>query len=208
MTTTRDALTQTFNQTTNNKDMKAYQIKGLYTIELMDAAPTTYEVFADELTTLAPSRQDWDMAKHLCPELELMASDPDDGPHNIYTDGEFYYYCLELLTPKSLRFPYRKQDGGHLSVTPRQVWLRSYMVVTGGITEPAEVDEVMADGQCGFPSLASAVTASLLDRFTQDLLSADNTCYGCYGERTHGLTQAACKNCGGAGFISLAPKDI
>jgi hypothetical protein len=182
--------------------MKPFQIQGLNTIELIVTAPTTYEVFADELTTLAPSRQDWDMAKHLCPEIKLMASDPDDEPHNIYTDGAFYYYCLELLTPKSLR------RIGDIGTTLRQVWLRSYMVETGGITEPAVMDEVLADKQCGFPSLASAVTASLLDRFTQDLLSADNTCYGCYGERTHGLTQAACKNCGGAGFVSLAPKDI
>lgn len=187
--------------------MKAYQIKGLYTIDLIDAAPTTYEVFADELTTLAPSRQDWDMAKHLCPELKLMASDPDAEPHNIYTDGEFYYYCLELLTPKSLRLiSYRKQDGGRLSVTPRQVWLRSYMVVTGGITEPAEVDEVLADGKCGFSSLASAVTASRLDGFARGLLYADNTCYSCFGgAEDHSFTK--CKTCGGAGFISLAPKD-
>jgi hypothetical protein len=151
-------------------------------------------VLSDEIPTFAAHPQDFNLAQHLCADLKSTDDDP-----NIYTDGAYFYYSIELLTPVTLRL------GRPTNETKLQrVWLRSYMVVTGGITEPADMDEVLADGQRGFRMLTDAVIASQLESHASDLLSADNTCYGCYGEKTHDLTQAACKNCHGAGFISYS----
>ena len=153
----------------------------------------------DDVKFKAASKQDLELATHLMSITDC----GDEEMENVYTDGEFYYYCPELEVEGNSRIGKPKTRKMH-------VWVRSTIRSTGySYFEPEEYYEEIVDRDEGFDTLSDAVRKTLLEKYEMELDSKTNVCFNCnrsgFQEDIDGDTP--CPKCGGKGWFSKNPTE-